>query len=74
MEKLPTAFDCPNQLVEARLYNMGFTDQQIDAKSTANLAVDLIMTLKQLSDQIRPDPDAADKQAIENLLKRGGEK
>lgn len=33
------------------LYNLGFTDQQIDEKKTEDLAVDMVMALKNLADK-----------------------
>jgi hypothetical protein len=35
------------------LYNLGFTDQQIDTKSTEDLAVDMIFALKNLADKAK---------------------
>lgn len=35
------------------LYNLGFTDQQIDTTSTEELAVDMIIALKNLADKAK---------------------
>jgi len=35
------------------LYNLGFTDEDIDSKGTEDLAVDMVIALKQLADKIK---------------------